>query len=187
VRASSHPRRNRLKSIIGWREFIGLPDLDIPQLRAKIDTGARTSALHAVDISVSEDGEARWVEFHVPLPGRPRHQRSRALIVDDRLIKNTSGIAEHRYVVETTLVLGARHWRIEVSLADRENMGFDIILGRTAIRTHGLLVNPGSSYLAGLPVQRASISSEPRHKSRSEKLPRGEFSPHISLVKGDEL
>ncbi len=138
---------------IGWREIVGLPDLGISALRAKIDTGARTSALHAVDLEIFErDGEP-WVEFHVPLRSVPRSKRCASRIVDRRKIKNTSGIAETRLVVETTLVMGQRHWRIEMSLADREKMTFDLILGRTAIRRHRLLVNPGKSYLAGRPIE----------------------------------
>lgn len=145
------PRRRPLNCEIGWRELIGLPELGISQLRAKIDTGARTSALHAVDMSVFEDDGIRFVRFHVPLPDQPKNMRCTARIIDDRQIKNTSGVPENRYVIETTLVLGHRHWRIEVSLADREKMEFDLILGRTAIRKRGLMVNPGSSYLLGAP------------------------------------
>lgn len=144
------PPRDKLE--IGWREHVGLPDLGIASLHAKIDTGARTSALHAIDlVEFPQDGE-RWVGFHVPLPGVPRGRRYAARIIDEREIKNSSGVSEHRYVVETTLVLGRRRWRIEVSLADREKMGFDLILGRTAVRRRRMLINPGSSFLAGPPV-----------------------------------
>ncbi len=148
----ARPRPVPVFSTIGWRETIGLPDLEIPELKAKIDTGARTSALHAVDLDVFERNDEHWVEFHVPLPGTPKWKRTAKRILDDRPIKNTSGTAEHRYIVETMLVFGRRHWRIEVSLADRENMEFDLILGRTAIRGRRLLVNPGSSFLAGPPI-----------------------------------
>ena len=140
-------------STIGWRETVGLPELGINAIGAKIDSGARTSALHAVDLEFYEHEGVPWVEFHVPLPGKPKWKRCAMRIVDDRPIKNTSGVAEHRYIVETTLVLGQRHWRIEVSLADRENMEFDLILGRTAIRGRRLLINPGNSFLAGPPCE----------------------------------
>lgn len=146
-------RRNSGMIEIGWREIVGLPDLGIAALRAKIDTGARTSALHAVDLEVVERNGEPWVEFHVPRRSVPRSKRCALPIVDRRKIRNTSGVAETRVVVETTLVLGQRHWRIELSLADREKMTFDLILGRTAIRRHRLLVNPGKSYLAGRPVE----------------------------------
>ncbi len=146
-------RKKRVPAVtaIGWRETVGLPMLGIDALDAKIDTGARTSALHATDLEVFERDGLPWIEYHVPLPGVPRSKRSANRIIDDRPIKNTSGMAEHRYIIETSLVLGRRRWRIEVSLADRENMEFDLILGRTALRRRKLLINPGSSFLAGPP------------------------------------
>jgi hypothetical protein len=151
VKASKKRKTDRNATEIGWREIVGLPDLGIPALKAKIDTGARTSALHAVGLETFErDGEP-WVSFHVPLADRLGSERHTAKIVDERLIKNTSGVMENRYIVETTLVLGKRHWRIEVSLANRQNMELDLILGRTAVRRKKLLVNPGKSYLAGSP------------------------------------
>lgn len=142
----------RPKTIIGWREIVGLPDLGIERLKAKIDTGARTSALHAVDLVPFERDGTRWIEFNVPLPGEPRTKRYAAPIADERHIKNTSGEPEHRYVIHLTLVLGGRHWHIDVSLADREKMKFDMILGRTAVRRHNITVDPGRSFLAGPPT-----------------------------------
>lgn len=144
---------------IGWREDVGLPDLEIESLRAKIDTGARTSALHAVDIEVREEDGGAWASFHVPLADRLTHHWHVARIVDRRWIKNTSGVPERRYVIRTTLVLGMRHWHIEVSLADRGQMGFDLILGRTAVRGRRLLVNPGKSFLAGPPRLRRAVGT----------------------------
>ena len=145
--ASKKKKQKRPVTEIGWREFVDLPDLGIRHFRAKIDTGARTSAIHATRQKLLEQDGADWVEFHVPVPGTPRTTRCRARLVESRAIKNTSGVPEDRYVIETTLVMGGRRWPIEVSLADRENMGFDLILGRTAIRRRRILVNPGKSYL----------------------------------------
>ena len=138
---------------IGWREWIGLPDLEIPRLKAKIDTGARTSALHAVDLKTHARNGERWIEFRVPLSGMAKDKRCLARILDERKIKNTSGQPERRYIVETTMVLGTRHWRIELSLANREKMEFEIILGRTALRGRGFLINPGRSLLVGPPIR----------------------------------
>ena len=148
------PRTSKVseKQIIGWREMVGLPDLRIAALRAKIDTGARTSALHAVDLAVFERDGASWIEFHVPQPGKARSDRCSAHLIDERQIKNTSGVPEYRYVIGTTLIFGHRHWRMELSLADREKMEFELILGRTAIRRRKLLVDPGRSFLAGAPA-----------------------------------
>lgn len=144
-------KKKRQFAEIGWREYVGLPELGVAQMRAKIDTGARTSALHATNQRRFRKNGKRWVEFHVPVPGTPRTTRCAAPLADRRHIKNTSGVPEERNVIEAALVLGKRRWRIEISLADRENMGFDLILGRTAVRRRRLLVNPGRSYLAGHP------------------------------------
>lgn len=145
------------KTEIGWRELIGFPELGIEEIRAKIDTGARTTAVHATNQKLVEKDGAEWVEFHVPVPGTPRTTRCRAPLAGRRKIKNTSGIPEERLIVKTTLALGGRRWPIEVSLADRENMGFDVILGRTAIRGRRLLVNPGRSYLTSKARPRSDV------------------------------
>ena len=157
VKVRKKPGRRRTTEI-GWREFVGLPDLEIARIRAKIDTGARTSALHATNQKVQTSGGEEWVEFHVPVPGTSRSTRCRSPLVGKRQIKNTSGVAEERLIVKTTLVIGSRRWPIEVSLANRDNMGFDLILGRTAIRRRKLLVNPGRSYLTGKPATAPSKS-----------------------------
>lgn len=153
---------------IGWREWVSLPDLGIPEMKAKIDTGARTSALHAIDIeTLRRDGED-WVSFVVPRVGRTRRS---ARLIDQRDIKNTSGIPESRMIVETTLLLGKHRWRIEASLANRERMEFDLILGRTAIRRHALLVDPGRSFLAGPPVGRKAAGRIARRSPVSAPAP----------------
>lgn len=166
---------------------MGLPELGIAELRAKIDTGARTSALHAVDFEVHERDGVAWVEFHVPLPGVPRSERCTRRIIDDRPIKNTSGVPEHRYIIETMLVLGRRRWNIEISLADRENMEFDLILGRTAIRGQGLLINSGNSFLAGPPSKRFLKNSLLKNTS-GQTAPRKKKKKKPSTPEpGDEL
>ena len=153
---------------IGWREWIALPDLDIPKLKAKIDTGARTTALHAIDIGVFEQNGGRWVAFHVPFSGLAKDHRFTAQIVDERDIKNTSGQKERRIIIQSTLVLGKRHWRIELSLANRKDMEFEVILGRTALRWHGFLINPGRSFLAGDPDP-AAVKSHVYPENRPSK------------------
>ncbi|MCK8483988.1 RimK/LysX family protein [Aliiroseovarius sp. S2029] len=146
------PPPSRPPQIIGWREHIALPDFGILDLPAKVDTGARTTALHAVDQTLFERDGATWVEFMVPLKNRRTTRRLSAPVLEERDIKNTGGVPERRLVVRTTLVIGKRHWLIDVSLANREKMEFDVILGRSAIRRHRLLVDPRRSYLAGAPV-----------------------------------
>ena len=138
-------------TIIGWREWIGLPRLGIAGIAAKIDTGARTTALHALDIEHVESAEGPLVRFTVP--AGPGHEtlRVEAPLVAERGVKNTSGVPESRPVIATTLSLGRRRWPIEVTLADRTEMGFDVILGRTAIRRRAILVDCARSWLARPP------------------------------------
>ena len=151
MNALTKPSRKRAPEIIGWREHIALPKLGINGIAAKIDTGARTSALHAVDQRVIEDDDGRWVEFKVPLNNRRTSKVVRAPLVDEREIKNTGGVPERRLIVRTRLLLGHHRWQIEVSLANREKMEFDLILGRTAIRRRGILVDPGRSFVLAPP------------------------------------
>ncbi len=146
-----HQKKISTNSIVGWREKVALPDLGIPLLKAKLDTGARTSALHAVDIKSEALHGDEWVSFRIPVREIPDNINCRAKVIERRKIKNTSGVPEIRFVILTTLVLGEYCWKIELSLADRENMSHDLILGRTAIRRHNLLVASGRSFLAGLP------------------------------------
>lgn len=147
---SRTPRKG--SEIIGWREMVALPELGISGMRAKIDTGARTSALHAEEQEVFERGGRKWVRFRVPGSRHHRDFRIETEVADEREIKNTSGVPERRLIVETLVVLGSHHWHVEVSLANRENMGFDMILGRTAVRGRKILVNPGKSFIAGDPI-----------------------------------
>jgi len=136
--------------VIGWREFIGLPELGISQMAAKIDTGARTSALHTEDREPFERNGERWVRFKVPkVKGAPPHLVEAPIAVE-REIKNTSGVPENRFVIRTLLMLGNHRWHIDVSLADRDAMTFDLIIGRTALKGRRILVDPAHSYLSVL-------------------------------------
>jgi hypothetical protein len=144
---------------IGWREHVALPELGIASMRAKIDTGARTSALNTDHMQRFERDGQHWISFTLPAAGRRSKVRYEAQLEDVRDIKNTGGVAETRPIIKTTMVLGKRAWLIEISLADRENMKFDMIVGRTALRTQRLIVNPGRSYLAGDPIGPTLIHS----------------------------
>lgn len=171
---------------IGWREHIALPQLDIATMPAKIDTGARTSALHAVDQTLVEIDGVMFVEFMIPFHNRRTTRRMRAKLLEERSIKNTSGVPELRYVVRTQLQMGRRNWRIDVSLANREKMEFDLILGRTAIRKHGLLVDPGRSYALGQPAVALKHSSAALALTTSVSVPTlvEQDSPHQD-IEGD--
>ncbi|WP_171206978.1 RimK/LysX family protein [Ruegeria sp. HKCCA0235A] len=153
-------KHSKKPEVIGWRERISLPEFGIEHIPAKIDTGARTAALHAVDQTVFKvDGE-RWVEFMIPVQNRRSANRVRTRVVDEREIKNTGGVPERRLIVRTQLLLGQHRWHIDVSLANRAKMEFDLILGRTAIRRRGILVDPGHSYLLGVRETPTRIKSD---------------------------
>ena len=134
--------------VIGWMERLDLPDLALSDVKAKIDTGARTSAIHAVDVEPFRRDEADWVRFAVPLTEADPHHMVEAPVHDRRDIKNTSGIPETRIVIRTRLRLIDRTWRISLSLADRGNMLFPMIVGRTALKAHDVAVHTRRAYLA---------------------------------------
>jgi hypothetical protein len=137
----------RERPVIGWREWVLLPGLLDQPIKAKIDTGARTSSLHSFGTRRFSEAGAPWVEFLV----HPLQRRSNPEIVctapvkDERWVRSSNGEAEKRVVVETLARLGGVDWTIELTLADRDVMGFRMLLGRTAIRRL-FLIDPGRSY-----------------------------------------
>ncbi|GAB3377283.1 ATP-dependent zinc protease [Spongiibacter taiwanensis] len=132
---------------LGWREWLSLPDLGIDIIKAKVDTGARSSSLHAFDIqAIDRDGE-KWVRFKV----HP-HQHDKSLVVqcqapvkDYRQVTDSGGHRSMRYVIETALSLGQDSFPIEITLADRSDMLFRMLVGRTAMKGR-FLVDPSRSY-----------------------------------------
>ena len=134
---------------MGWREWIALPALGLPRIKAKIDTGARTSALHAFQIESFERNDQQWVRFKI----HPKQRRAdpevvcEALIKDRRVVRDSGGHAEERIVIETPIEVGGQRWPIEVTLTSRDDMLFRMLLGRTAMRDRAL-VNPSRSYIA---------------------------------------
>lgn len=139
------------RTLIGWREWVHLPDLlDGGWIKAKVDTGARTSALHAWDVEHFERDGAGWVRFCLhPRQHDDEHVvRAEAALVEEREIRSSNGDVELRPVVRTTLALGAQRYEVELTLTKRDQMGFRMLLGRTGMARH-LLVDPGTSYLLG--------------------------------------
>ena len=131
------------KTLIGNQEWCAFPDLGVPAIKARIDSGAKTSSIHAFNINrFRRNGEA-WVSFEVhPLQNnRNAVIRCEKPIVDKREIKSSTGIPETRYVVKTTLKLGSDAWEIELTLANRDSMGFRLLLGREAMRGR-VIVDP---------------------------------------------
>ena len=140
--------RKQEKITVGWREWVALPQLGLPMVKAKLDTGARSSALHAFEVRTFEDGGERRVRFGIhPLRKRPEIALyCTAAVIDRRTVTDSGGHREKRYVIQTTLQLGGREWEIEMTLTDRDTMKFRMLLGRTAMQDR-LYVVPGASFL----------------------------------------
>jgi hypothetical protein len=142
-------RKVEQRGWVGWREWVALPELSIGRIKAKIDTSANTSAIHAIHLlRFTEDGRDR-VAFEVH-PLQRRTDVTLACVADvwdERVVTSSSGHREKRLVVKTQLSIAGRSWPIELTLANRDTMGFRMLIGRTAMRGR-LLVDPGASYLA---------------------------------------
>jgi hypothetical protein len=135
---------------VGWREWLSLPELGIPAIKAKVDTGARTSCIHASQIRlVQRDGQT-WVDF-LCAPLREHSSftvHCQAPLADERQVSDSGGHKSLRPFVSTRLEIGGQSWPIEVSLADRRRMKLPMLLGRTAMQGR-IAVYPGESYLTG--------------------------------------
>lgn len=145
-------------SLIGLREWVALPELGVVGLRAKIDTGASTSVLHASDISEFERGGQRWVRFtaHLGTLVQRRH-RCEAPLVARKTIKSSNGQAQTRYVIRTQLALGARAWPVEFTLTCRKTMRYRMLLGSKALVDGGWLVDPSRTYIQDKPQNLTGI------------------------------
>ena len=150
----SRPRRKRMElpldRLIGWREWIRFPDLGIESIKAKVDTGARTSSLHAFDLKeIPHDGGTR-VRFTIHPEQRRLDPTVRVELplVGRRRVRDSGGKAEMRPVVKADIELLGERWPIELTLTRRDVMGFRMLLGRQAIRGR-FLVDPGGSFYGG--------------------------------------
>lgn len=138
------------RPMIGWREWAAFPDLNIDRINAKIDTGAKTSAIHAFRIKPLEVDNKPHVEFFL----HPRRRRKKpeiyccAPIAHRRLIRSSNGMEEERFVIKTRMSLGPKTWTIDLSLTNRDAMGFRLLVGRDALMGR-FLIDPGTSYLQG--------------------------------------
>jgi len=142
------------KRVVGWREAISIPALGVEEVIAKVDTGARTSAIHAffVEPFIGKDGK-NWVRFGLH-PVRKQQQPElivEAPIKDRRPVSDSGGHTEERYVIETELHIGDERLLAEITLTDRESMAYRMLLGRTALRGH-FLVDSDLSYACSTPI-----------------------------------
>jgi len=145
---------------VGWREWVALPELGLPAVKVKVDTGARTSAIHAFDIERVHDDGVEHVEFSVHPLQRDGAlvRRCRAPLVDVRRVTDSGGHAEDRLFVSTELRLGTIVRTIELTLTQRHDMLFRMLLGRTAL-VPDVLVDPARSFLCGRIAARALYPS----------------------------
>ena len=138
--------------IAGWREWVSLPGIGVPWLKAKLDTGARSSAIHAFDLAeFRQDGEL-WVRYSVHPWQRSGEDAvtAESRVLDRRTVRSSSGHSEERYVVHLDVSLVGHVVTAEMTLSRRDEMGFRMLIGREALRK-GFVVDPGRSYLGGRP------------------------------------
>lgn len=147
------------KIIVGWREWAGLPGLGIHRIKVKIDTGARTSALHAFDVKTFTEQGVKMVWFAIhPMQKRiDVVKECTAEIIDRRWVSDSGGHQERRYVIATDVAIGEECWPVEMTLTNRDTMKFRMLLGRTAMEDR-LLVDPSRSYILG---KRKKLHSKP--------------------------
>jgi len=135
---------------VGWREWLGLPGLGVPAIKAKVDTGARTSCLHVCSMETYTEEGAEWVRFVVqPLRKHPEVIfNCAAPVLDRRNVTDSGGHTQSRIFIQTEVSLGDRRWQCELNLTRRDNMLFPMLLGRTALHGHAV-VEPGESFCQG--------------------------------------
>ncbi len=138
------------KIVIGKEEWCALPELGLPAVKARIDSGAKTSSLHAFNIHPFEENGKKYVHFdiHPIQDNRKIIQSCRGLVVDRRSVKSSSGEKENRHVIKTPVTLGEETWDIEVTLTNRDSMGYRMLLGREAMKER-VLIDPDTSFCAG--------------------------------------
>lgn len=138
------------KPVIGWREWLSLPELGISAIKAKVDTGARSSALHAFDVQVFEQDGRNMVRFQLHPFQRDTVRTVYAVseLIGYRTVRSSEGTESMRPVILTTVELLGQQWNVEVTLTRRDNMGFRMLLGRQAVRRR-FVIDPGKSFIAG--------------------------------------
>jgi len=170
------------KRIAGWREWVGLPGLGVGQIKAKLDTGARTSALHAFQKETFWRGDELWVRFFVH-PFQQNDKRAiacEAAVEGIRTVTNPGGRRQKRLVIRTDITLGEETWPIDLSLTDRDEMGFRLLIGRTAMHRN-LVIDPDRSYRLGKRKKAKKKTAKTKMKARKKRpsaaVPEEEIKP----------
>ena len=160
-----------MKTVIGSEEWVSLTELNIPYVKARIDSGAKTSSLHAINIQPFQKDNETWVNFDVfPIQNDGKRKIScRALVIDKRVVKSSSGNREHRYVVRTVISLNDEAWDVELTLTNRDSMGYRMLLGREAMMGR-IIVDPSESFLAGNVEDEIIFKSYQQFKKPNEGL-----------------
>ncbi len=137
----------------GWREWAALPNLRIKRLRAKVDTGARTSALHAFSVLPFEKNGKPWVRFglHLSRQAPMKEHWCEAPVLDRRVVTDSGGHSEERYVIASTVCVGTLCWPIAITLTNRDAMRYRMLIGRSALPGN-TVIHPYASWLQGQPV-----------------------------------
>lgn len=147
------PRKS--KKSIGWREWLAIPDLGVHEIKAKVDTGAKTSALHAEEIRYFRKGSRRFVRFKI----RPYQRNSKieiaakADLVEKRPVRSSSGHESLRPVISVPILMAGEMFRIQLTLVNRDMMGFRMLLGREALKGR-FLIDPDRSFILGRQTSR---------------------------------
>ncbi len=141
----------KVKQIIGWKEWFGLDCLSLPAIKGKIDTGAKTSSLHAFNIESFYIEDVEYVKFDIhPLQKNKNVVRTCvARVIDRRMVSDSGGRKEKRFVIKSDLRIGESRIRIELTLANRDTMAFRMLLGRDAVKQVGMLVDTSKSFVQG--------------------------------------
>ncbi|MCH9790988.1 MAG: ATP-dependent zinc protease [Gimesia sp.] len=155
--------------VIGWREWVSLPSLGIKSIKVKVDTGARSSSLHAYDLQEFERDGVNWIRFKVHPVQRKTNEivQTEAKILEFRSIRSSSGKSTRRPVIITNIELLGVVWPVELTLANRDEMGFRMLLGREAFRQR-FLVDAGKSYYGGKPLRKKRTKAKTRKKPKQK-------------------